>query len=116
MIQSNFTLCPGGDFSWSHRWFEAILAGSIPVIHSEQEDYSGTIADWYNKIGYTYFTTDQVVNMNKTMSSEDLMSIADKNYDLLLKYQTWIYGDNIPHKYMAHSGPCALDATCHDLC
>lgn len=38
MASSNFTLTPGGGRPYSMRFYEAILAGSIPVISSEEED------------------------------------------------------------------------------
>ena len=47
LATSRFTLCPIGDFKWSYRFFEAIMAMSIPVlssaekmdIHAEVEGY-----------------------------------------------------------------------------
>merc|ERR1712151_610174 len=63
MMESNFTLCPGGDTPWSLRFYEAIMAGSIPVIHSHEEDLEAR-AFWFNRLGYTYFTSDQVANHN----------------------------------------------------
>mmetsp|Transcript_103514 Transcript_103514/g.231201 ORF Transcript_103514/g.231201 Transcript_103514/m.231201 type:complete len:340 (+) Transcript_103514:40-1059(+) len=115
MIQSNFTLCPGGDLPWSMRFYEAILAGSIPVIAEEENDYSSSSkAFWFNQIGYKYFTVDQVVNLKA--SSAELKRIADDNYELFLKYQTWLDGDHVPPAYAAYSGNCLSDAACRDKC
>lgn len=116
MIQSNFTLCPGGDEPWSIRFVEAILAGSIPVIHSEQTDYADSPfkSFWFKHVGYTYFTTDQMLNMN--MSSAELKSIADHNYELFLEYQTFEHGDQVPPFYNATSDPCDADDYCRFCC
>lgn len=90
LVQSNFTLCPGGHKNWSVRFFEAMLAGSIPVIKSLKEDFHTMT----QKVGYKFFFTDEVVNMK--MSSAELKSIADANLKLIRKYQTWIDGDHVP--------------------
>mmetsp|Transcript_5473 Transcript_5473/g.12031 ORF Transcript_5473/g.12031 Transcript_5473/m.12031 type:complete len:336 (+) Transcript_5473:85-1092(+) len=113
MIQSNFTLCPGGYIPWSMRFYEAILAGSIPVIAEEGNDYSSK-AFWFNQLGYKYFTVDQVVNLKA--SSAELKRIADDNYQLFLKYQTWLDGDHVPPAYAAYSGNCLSDVVCRDKC
>lgn len=36
-----FTLCPDGDYSWTYRFFEAVLCGSIPVVETDCDVYSG---------------------------------------------------------------------------
>ena len=59
LCASGATLAPAGDNAWSRRFYEAILAGSIPIIKSVKEDYSHN-AYWFNQLGYTYFTTGQV--------------------------------------------------------
>merc|ERR1719382_1316570 len=60
MAESQFTLCPGGDAAWSLRFYEAILARSIPVIDSEINAMCHrSPAFWYDQIGYTYFTLGQ---------------------------------------------------------
>jgi len=40
LAASNFTLCPGGDEPWSMRVYEAVGAGSLPVILSQDHDLS----------------------------------------------------------------------------
>lgn len=40
--RSKFVACPDGDFTWSYRFFEAILCKAIPIIESDSplyEDY-----------------------------------------------------------------------------
>merc|ERR1711879_4258 len=115
MIQSYFTLCPGGDSSWSMRFYEAILAGSIPVIDTVSNALSrDDVSFWFDRIGYTYFTISQVTNL--TMSDAQLRDITDNNYELLLKYQTWIQGDQVPPAYAAYSNPCKSDLRCFGSC
>jgi len=121
MFQSRFTLCPGGDGPWSMRFYEAILAGSIPVINSVDDDYSSAdTAFWFNQIGYKYFTTDQVVKMD--VPEAELASIASQNLDLFFKYQMFTDGDNVPPMYSAaYGGRCLSSSICaarclHELC
>lgn len=115
MIQSNFTLAPGGDHPWSMRFYEAILAGSIPVINAIETDLSDRdIGYWFRQIGYTYFTTDQLAK--HSFSSGELKEIANKNYELFVKYQTWLQGDNIPPAYSMLSGLCSSSSTCMRQC
>jgi len=119
MVLSTFTLCPAGDMPWSMRFYEAILAGSIPVISTEMGDYSNeSTAFYFDKIGYTYFTVDQVLNLN--MSSEQLKDIASKNYNLFLQYQTWNQGDQVPPAYTAlwkgWREPCLSNENCRARC
>ena len=52
---SKFTLCPGGDNAWSLRFFEAIMAGSIPVIHNVEQDFGCTSKE-EKSIGYKFYT------------------------------------------------------------
>lgn len=114
MIHSIFTLCPPGDMPYSERFLEAILAGSIPVIKSVSTDYASRSCQ-YNKVGYAYFTIDEVMNVK--MSGAELEQLANRNYELLLKYQTWTQGDHVPPLYATvESQPCLSDDLCHDLC
>mmetsp|Transcript_20067 Transcript_20067/g.42830 ORF Transcript_20067/g.42830 Transcript_20067/m.42830 type:complete len:187 (-) Transcript_20067:38-598(-) len=116
MIESVFTLCPGGDFPFSNRFHEAIMAGSIPVIESQKDDISWDYALSHH-VDYKYFTTEEVVNMDLITSSAYLKSIADANYELYINYQTFIHGDQVPPKEgkRAHT-TCASDAHCATSC
>merc|ERR1719473_1774870 len=100
--------------TWSMRFYEAILAGSIPVIHSFDTDLTGDYPFWYKHIGYTYFFSDQVVNL--TLTSAELQNIADQNYELFLKYQTWIQGDQAPTAYCAYKDSCLPNQQCMTRC
>lgn len=67
LLNSQFVLCPSGDFIWTYRFFESILAGAIPVI----EEYCGL----YNGFRYK-FMKDDISTFN--WSRED----AEYNYKL----------------------------------
>jgi hypothetical protein len=41
LANSEFVLCPGGDYIWSYRFFESILCGAIPVVEKSCEAYEG---------------------------------------------------------------------------
>lgn len=115
MIQSNFTLCPSGDHPWSERFYEAIMAGSIPLINSTELDLLHTdIAFWFDNVGYKYFTTDQMPTM--MMSSHELENIAQQNYELFLQYQTFTHGDQVPPAYNNYTGQCASNKVCAYRC
>lgn len=115
MVQSTFTLCPAGDRPWSLRFYEAIMAGSIPVIHSKSADFNTyNTPFWMDHIGYTYFTDEQVVNMK--MSAAELEHIADENYKLFEKYQTFTHGDHVPVAYDEYKNTCFSYEVCKSGC
>ena len=41
LSNSEFVLCPSGNYIWSYRFFESILCGAIPVIEEYCEAYEG---------------------------------------------------------------------------
>jgi hypothetical protein len=41
LANSEFVLCPSGDYTWSYRFFESILCGAIPVVEETCEAYEG---------------------------------------------------------------------------
>lgn len=88
------------------------MAGSIPVIDSEENDYKG--ATFFNRLGYRYFKTDQVVNVR--LSAAELKNIADENYDLFVRYQTWVHGDLVPPAYAKFKVSCMSSSDCCALC
>jgi len=53
MAKAKFVLCPNGDFTWTYRFFEAILCGAIPIIQNYCSLYAG-----YYYITKTNCTTD----------------------------------------------------------
>lgn len=92
MVGSNFTLCPGGDNAWSMRFYEAIMAGSIPVIKSVEYDlgFPRLWALW--DIPYKYYVLD---------SGDELVyrqDWVDENLKLFIMYQTFQQGDLHPDR------------------
>lgn len=41
LCNSQFVLCPSGDYIWSYRFFEAILCGAIPIVEMNYCAYKG---------------------------------------------------------------------------
>jgi hypothetical protein len=41
LSNSQYVLCPSGDYTWSYRFFEAILCGAITIIEKNCEAYDG---------------------------------------------------------------------------
>lgn len=70
LLNSKFTLCPSGDFTWSYRFFESILCGAIPIVEEDCEAYEG--------FRYKYLHSD-IEKLN--WSAED----ANFNYKLCLE-------------------------------
>lgn len=90
MGNSSFALCPGGDGPYSMRLYEAAAARAIPVINSVKTDMREP-GGYQHKIGYKYITIGE--------QQEELVydeSIAEHNFRLFVKYQTFVEGDNVP--------------------
>lgn len=62
MAQAKFALCPNGDFTWTYRFFEAILCGAIPIIQHYCELYEGF---------HFYFNASNI-HYNKTWVKDNL--------------------------------------------
>ena len=41
LADSEFVLCPSGDFIWTYRFFESILCGAIPIVEKSCHAYEG---------------------------------------------------------------------------
>eukprot|EP00469_Lotharella_globosa_P012104 CAMPEP_0167787372 /NCGR_PEP_ID=MMETSP0111_2-20121227/9376_1 /TAXON_ID=91324 /ORGANISM="Lotharella globosa, Strain CCCM811" /LENGTH=318 /DNA_ID=CAMNT_0007678987 /DNA_START=360 /DNA_END=1316 /DNA_ORIENTATION=- len=110
---SNFTLCPGGDSAWSLRFFEAILAGSIPVIHNVEQDFSCTSVE-EKSIGYKFYTLKDVHDISGLEYRADW---AAHNQKLFRRYNTFMEGDNTtPHFKGVRNPPGGpLDSGCNDV-
>ncbi len=78
MSESQFTLCPAGDAPWSMRFYEAILAGSIPIL--EKRQHAGRNVLEYD-IGYRYYLLD-------AGSYEFRQDWVDENFQKFLRFQT----------------------------
>jgi hypothetical protein len=86
MSESEFTLCPAGDAPWSMRFYEAILAGSIPIL--EKRQHAGRNVLEYD-IGYRYYLLD-------AGSYEFRQEWVDENLEKFLRFQT-LMSDDAPH-------------------
>jgi hypothetical protein len=78
LLESEFVLCPDGDFSkegvaWTYRFFESILCGAIPVIENSCPAYEG----------FRFRTMREPLG-SLVWSRED----AEANFDLALKRLT----------------------------
>jgi len=78
--QSNFVLCPAGDAPWSMRFFETILAGSIPILQSRAHR-ARNVAE--ADIGYRFFLAS-----DKSFCFD--AKIVDDNLRLFMSNQTLI--------------------------
>lgn len=67
LANSEFVLCPNGDYIWTYRFFESIMCGAIPII----EDYCSL----YD--GFRFKTIEEPIQKMK-WSQED----AEHNYNL----------------------------------
>lgn len=53
MLQSQYVLCPPGDFAWTYRTFEAAMCGSIPIVTDRISLYDGlVVGDWHDPHSY----------------------------------------------------------------
>jgi len=86
LAASNFTLCPSGDRGWSVRVWEAAAAGTICVIRSLDLDVNGN--DLLCRIPYKFYSTDSALQYRQ--------DVAEYNYRMFIKYQTFLEGDNVP--------------------
>lgn len=89
MAASNFTLTPAGSRAWSMRFYEAIFAGSIPVVSSETEKSDPRWGALW-RIPYRYIVLDSGAPL------QFRQDVVDENLRLAIRYQTLIQGDNEP--------------------
>lgn len=70
MSRAKFTICPNGDFTWTYRFFEAIIFKSIPIIEEECDMYKG-----YNfyKLGDNFTYNKDMVNKNLKKLKKEMM-------------------------------------------
>lgn len=92
MMSSKFTLCPGGNFPFSIRAYEAALAGSICVIKSFNDD-------WKPK-DTKHVLLQPVFDLFKYAVADEPhvydKSVVDHNLRVFIRYLTFIEGDNVP--------------------
>jgi hypothetical protein len=73
LADSEFVLCPAGDFDWSYRFFESMLCGAIPIAEVGCSVYNG----------FKYYTFSDLAG-NLAWSEE----FAIHNYNLCLERLT----------------------------
>ncbi|MEB3339825.1 hypothetical protein [Okeania sp.] len=73
LANSQFVLCPSGDYTWSYRFFEAAMCGAIPIVEEYCSVYDG----------FRFKTTEEMKN-NLNWSIED----AEHNYNTCLQRLT----------------------------
>jgi len=99
LAASNFTVAPGSDHPWSMRMYEAALTKSIPVIQSIPNDYMPRkqVGNWFSSIPYKFVVFNAKIKPNYNYDNK----IARHNFDLFIKYQTFLQGDNTPPSFMS---------------
>lgn len=70
LADSQFVLCPSGDYVWTYRFFESIMCGAIPIIEKYCPAYEG----------FRYFSMDDSISSWK-WSEEDV------NYNFQLCFE-----------------------------
>ncbi|MCK9154710.1 MAG: glycosyltransferase family 47 protein [Paludibacteraceae bacterium] len=74
MARSKFVLCPDGDFTWTYRFFEAVIFKAIPIIQNDSCLYSGYhFFKSSDKLEYDLMKTER--NLNKIISQMFLPEI-----------------------------------------
>jgi len=67
MTLNKFALCPPGDFLWTYRFFEAIIAGAIPIVWDELEIYKP----------FHYFVEGDNYEYSETLALENLQLLKE---------------------------------------
>jgi len=70
LADSQFVLCPSGEYIWTYRFFESIMCGAIPIIEKSCPAYEG----------FRYFTMDDSIS-SLDWSEEDI------NYNFQLCFE-----------------------------
>lgn len=97
---SNFTICPGGDDTWSKRSYEVALAGSICLIRSPEKDWTfGNSAKAKEmKISNVYMQSLLDLYKYRSFDSPHIYdpAVVEENLRSFIKYQTFMEGDFTP--------------------
>jgi hypothetical protein len=94
LAASNFTLCPGGDEPWSMRVYEAVAAGSLPMIASRQEDLSPEGRG--DRIGVALGAVHKLFHVADASNPIYSQELVEANRRIFIKYHTFMEGDNVP--------------------
>jgi hypothetical protein len=95
MAQSCFTLSPIGDNQFSIRFFEAVLAGSIPVVDIGKYGHPEAMKRFgLHDIAWNFYVYNGSSSAARQYECrEDWIKV---NYDNALRYLTFLSGDNEP--------------------
>ncbi|KAH8074542.1 potassium channel [Aureococcus anophagefferens] len=90
LARSRFTLAPAGDMPWSLRFFEAIMAGSVPILSSREEHAGRNRAE--KTLGYKYLLVSEYVARRKRFpgAAPYCAEWADHNLAIFLEHQSYI--------------------------
>jgi hypothetical protein len=84
LAMSSFTLCPVGDYNWSYRLLEAVMAMSIPILSVTDVDDIHVTREGYFYYLYTP-TQSQEEHERQVAGFIYLPEEAQRNYQLLLE-------------------------------
>ena len=89
LARSRFTLAPAGDMPWSLRFFEAIMAGSIPILTNQR--HAGRNHD-ERALGYKYLLVSEYVARRKRFpgAAPYCEAWAAHNLAIFLEHQSYI--------------------------
>ncbi|KAH8097358.1 potassium channel [Aureococcus anophagefferens] len=87
LARSRFTLAPAGDMPWSLRFFEAVMAGSVPIL-SSKEHAGRNHAE--KTLGYKYLLVSEYVARRRRFpgAAPYCAEWADHNLAIFLEHQS----------------------------
>jgi len=98
LASSNFSLCPRGDQPYAMHFYDAMLAGSIPVIRRVSKDLDSPF--WIQtSVPYNFYAWQDT-----HLPLQYRQDWVDENMRLFIKYQTFIEGDNTPPGWVPPPG------------
>lgn len=78
MSRAKFVLCPDGDFTWTYRFFEAIIFGAIPIVKNISPLYEGYHFLRHDSSVFHYNVKETEENLSK-IKSEMFLKAIDKS-------------------------------------
>ena len=89
LARSRYTLSPAGDKPWSQRFFEAIMAGSIPILASQE--HAGRNHK-EKTLGYKYLLLSEYVARRRKFQGDPpyCPEWAQHNLDIFLRHHSYI--------------------------
>jgi len=102
MADSLFALGAGGCVPYSMKFYEAAMAGSIPVVHDPHEDAffsADASVAWVDQLRYSYM----VVGTEPGQFLQYRQDVVSRNMDMFRRFQTFAEGDHYPDTYSDNS-------------